>query len=113
MNDIPEVNMTLISLPIVAKAKKMSGDWTFKEGRGIFGDATGRYYYETVEMSDDITRYYARGAFYQKYDKEYEKIVKKWIKQKFLGPKSGLTILREGSNFYDVISTRKLEGINR
>ncbi len=111
MKDIPEVNITNTSSPIVAKVKKLSSDWKFKISDDyLIGDATGFYYYEQRLMKDGVTRYYAR-EMNNKLKKDERVKRMKWIKRKFLGPKSNKIILREGADFYDVIDNTYLKKI--
>lgn len=106
-----EYTMTLKSEPIVVKTKKLSDDWTFKERRMVNGIAVEKYYYETVDMSKYVKRYYARDTLTGEYTKKYTKKVMDWLRNKLSDPQ--YTILREGSNFFDVIWTEKLKEINK
>jgi len=101
--------MVLTSSPVVAKTKKLSINWTFKEGRMIYANGLEEQYYECVDMSKDVTRYYARCCM-DEWTKEEVTEVMEWLRKKLSDPK--YTILREGSNFFDVIKTERLKEIN-
>jgi hypothetical protein len=90
---------------IQATAKKLSADWQ----EVVNGMCLEGQYYETVRISKDVTRYYARCSF-DEWIKEEISEVMKWLRKKLSKPE--YTILREGSNFFDVIRTERLKEIN-
>lgn len=106
---VPSVQFTMKSTPIVAKTKKLKGNWTATFGKMVNGTSCEKYYYETVQMSEDVTRYYARCSL-DKWEKEETEEVMKWLRKKLSKPK--YTILREGSNFFDVMWTEKFKEVN-
>lgn len=103
MSDIPV--MTVKSSSIVAKPMKLKTGWDL-EGKLTTGIGFEEYYYEIVSVGKDINRYYARDSLLGKYTKKYTKEVMKWLRKKLSDPK--YVILKEGSNFFDVILTDKM-----
>jgi hypothetical protein len=111
--NVASQSFTIVNSPVKTRTKRLKHKWTVKEGRLVTSNTLEEFYYETVEMSKDITRFYARDTLFiwPSSSPNYMQIVKKWLYNK-LTKDGSYTILREGSNYYDVISTEKLKEIN-
>lgn len=111
MNEIPEVKMTLVSTPVVAKTQSLTCKWTIKECPAITGHSENVYYYETVYKGNNIHRFYARKPIARRLPKKQQLVVMNWLRKELETKDSGYVILREGSNFFDVISANELSSL--
>lgn len=112
-NAMEKTSFTIVSTPIVTKTRKLKVNWRLKEGKTINGVGTERHYYEYIIMDNDITRFYARCSVSpKKWSERSTLTVMNFLRKKLSKDDSGYTILKEGSNFFDVIPTTKLQEIN-